>query len=177
MEFIETINSIGGADFSGFVLFLKVISALISIAFIAGSIYSWLGIQKVNEMNAAARAEHFSLSRATNSSQQNPNIQRWQAITAMFQSNDPTAWRMAIIDADAMMEDLCTSLGFEGQNFGDKLKSMQQARVPWVQSAWDVHILRNKLAHEGSRYPLNNREAYQAFKVYESIFYETGYLA
>lgn len=176
MEFIESINSIGGADFSGFVLFLKIISALMSIAFIGGSIYSWLELQKVNEMKSRARAEHFSR-RSEEKKSANPQVKRWSDISSMFQSQDVTAWRMAVIDADAMLEDLVTDMGFDGQYFGDKLKAMQQARVPWVQSAWDVHLLRNKLAHEGSRYPLNNREAYQAFKIYESIFYQTGYLA
>lgn len=176
MEFIESINSIGGADFSGFVLFLKIISGLISVAFIGGSIYSWLELQKVNDQMARSRAEHFSRNNKEKKSS-NPQVERWSNIAAMFQSQDETAWRMAVIDADAMLEDLVTEMGFDGQYFGDKLKAMQQARVPWVQSAWDVHLLRNKLAHEGSRYPLNNREAYQAFKTYESIFFQTGYLA
>lgn len=175
MEFIETINSIGGANFSGFVLFLRIISALLSITFIVGAIYSWLSIQKVNDMNALKRRKHFSLSKKEMNI--NPTAERWNNIADMFKSQDPTAWRMAIIDADAMMEDLITQMGFQGQHFGEKLKHMQQANVPWVQSSWDVHLLRNKLAHEGSRYPINNREAYQAFKVYESIFENTGYLA
>lgn len=174
MEIIDTINSIG-TNFSGFVLFLKIVSALISIAFIAGAVYSWMGIQKVNDINAAKRKDHFSLSKKeTNYS---PVLDRWNSIAHMFKSQDPTAWRMAVIDADAMLEDLVTQMGFQGQHFGEKLRQMQQSDVPWVQSAWDVHLLRNKLAHEGSRYPLNNREAYQAFKVYESIFQNTGYLA
>jgi hypothetical protein len=175
MEFSDSVNSIWGANFSGLVLFLQIISALVSVTFVVGAIYSWLGIQKTQEMNAHKRFEHFSLSKKDTS--KNPQIEHWKHIVEMFQSSEVTAWRMAIIDADAMLEDLITQMGFSGQNFGEKLKNMQQESVPWVQSAWDVHLLRNKLAHEGSRYPLNDREAYQAFKVYESIFQNTGYLA
>jgi uncharacterized membrane protein len=177
MEFIEIINSIGGANFSGFVLFLKILSAVISIAFIIGSIYSWIEIQKISEAQAQSREEHFSRSQKKKDTKSNLNNDHWNHVKGMFQSPDSTAWRMAVIDADAMLEDLITDLGFQEGNFGDKLKAMQQAGVPWVQSAWDVHLLRNRLAHEGSKYPLNNREAYQAFKVYESIFQNTGYLA
>lgn len=176
MDIVNQINSIGGANFSGFVLFLQILSGIISAGFIVGAIYSYLGIQRVEAEEGAKRKQHFSLDN-NKTTQKNPTQKRWDAIISMFQSNDSTAWRMAIIDADAMMEDLVDSMGFQGQNFGEKLKQMQQVGVPWVQSAWDVHLLRNKLAHEGSRYPLNNREAYQVFKVYESIFQNTGYLA
>lgn len=176
MDIVNQINSIGGANFSGFVLFLKIISGLTSASFIIGSIYSYLGLKKVQENENIKRMQHFSLG-DNQTTRKNLIQERWQSIVTMFQSSDSTAWRMAIIDADAMMEDLVDSIGFKGENFGEKLKQMQQSRVPWIQSAWDVHLLRNKLAHEGSRYPLNNREAYQAFKVYESIFQNTGYLA
>jgi len=175
MEFTEIFNSIGGANFSGFVLFLKVISALISVALVIGIIYSWFGIQKVSQINQHKRHEHFSLSRKNVS--KNSRLEHWNTIVSMFQSQDETSWRMAIIDADAMLEDLITQIGFTGQTFGEKLKKMQQENIPWVQSVWDVHLLRNKLAHEGSRYLLSDREAYRVFKIYESIFQKTGYLA
>ena len=175
MELSNIINSIQGANFSGLVLFLQVISAVVSVSFVVGAVYAWLGIQKVNDMNTRKRFEYFSLSKKNTT--KSPQSEHWDHIVTMFQSQDPTAWRMAIIDADSLLEDLITQMGFTGENFGEKLKNMQQEGISWVQSAWEVHLLRNKLAHEGSRYPLNDREAYQAFKIYESIFQNTGYLA
>jgi len=154
---------------------IKIFSALISIGFLFGIFYSWYSHSEVSRARAAKYQEHFSLGKAEEKS--SPNFDRWQRVAGLFQSPDSNGWRLAIIDADTMMEDMITSLGYMGDTFGEKLKSMSQAGVPWLQAAWDVHLLRNKIAHEGDRYHLSDREAYRAFKIYESIFYETGYLA
>lgn len=168
---LDTLNS--GA-FSGLFIFLQVLGALVSLAFIGGSIYAWIGDQEVSRMFAEKRNKHFEIDKKSSSS---PARKRWTNIAALFQSPDPNAWRIAIIDADSMMEELITKMGFAGETFGEKLKNMNQSGIPWTDAAWDVHLLRNKLAHEGSRYPLNDREAYRAFKIYENIFFETGFLA
>jgi len=168
---LDTLNS--GA-FSGLLIFFQVLGALISVAFIGGAMYAWTGKQEVDRMLAEKRNQHFQISKKSTAS---PIKKRWVNIAAMFQSPDPNAWRIAIIDADSMLEELITQMGFNGETFGEKLKNMNQSGIPWTDAAWDVHLLRNKLAHEGSRYPLNDREAYRAFKIYENIFFETGFLA
>lgn len=167
-------SSFGGYDISGLWIFLKIISALLSMGFIGGTIYAWMGYQDVTRLKEQKRADYFSRTKKQTIS---PKVKHWQTIVELFHTPDPNAWRVAIIDADAMMEDMITQMGFDGNTFGDKLKAMNQARIPWVDTAWDVHLLRNKLAHEGSRYHLNNREAYRAFKIYENLLHETGYLA
>lgn len=157
---------------------LKIISAIVSIGFIIGIVYSVLGIKSLSRESAIKRAQHFSRGEGQpQAATLSPQQQHWNAISAMFHSPDQTSWRVAILDADSMLEDLVTQMGYKGVSFGEKLKDMHRDNIPWLQSAWDVHLLRNKLAHEGSRYPLNQREAYRAFKMYEQIFYGTGYLA
>lgn len=168
---LDTINS--GAFF-GLLLFLKIISALISVSFIGGAIYSWMGSQDVTAMVDEKRRNHFATSKTVKIS---PVKKRWNHIVELFHAQDPNAWRIAILDADSLMEELITQMGFVGDSFGEKLKRMNESRVSWTDAAWDVHLLRNKLAHEGSRYPLNDREAYRAYKIYENIFHETGFLA
>lgn len=168
---LDTLNS---GTFSGLLLFFQILGALVSVAFIAGAIYAWIGDQEVSKMFAEKRNRHFEINKNSSTS---PQKKRWMNIAAMFQSPDPNAWRIAIIDADSMLEELITSMGFVGESFGEKLKQMNNSGIPWTDAAWDIHLLRNKLAHEGSRYPLTDREAYRAFKIYENIFFETGFLA
>lgn len=164
-----------GIDFLGILTFLKILSGLVSIAFVLGIISSWTGAKKAREDLEYQRAQHFALEKSKKKT--SAQEASWGIIKKMFQSEDPHAWRVAILDADSLLEDMITQMGYQGTTFGEKLKALQQDRIPWTQAAWEVHLLRNKLAHEGNRYPLNHREAYRAFKIYENIFFETGYLA
>lgn len=168
---LETFNS--GA-FSGILLFLKILSIMLTLGFVGGALYVWKEHQETKELMKEKRHNHFVFNKDTKIS---PMKKRWQNASELFQAPDPNAWRIAILDADAMLEELITSMGFVGDTFGEKLKQMSDARVPWIDAAWEVHLLRNKLAHEGSRYPLTDREAYRAFKIYENIFFDTGFLA
>jgi hypothetical protein len=42
----------------------------------------------------------------------------------------------------------------------------------YIQSAWDAHILRNKIAHEGSDFPVTQIEARKAIRLYQDFFEE-----
>lgn len=163
-------------DFSGLLLFLQVVSGTICAALIFGIIRSWLGKTEVSDNQAKKLAEYFYLKKDI-PTQVNPAVEKWNHITKLFRSQDPAAIRMALIDADILLEKMITDMGYVEDSFGEKLKHMQRDNIPWVQAAWEVHLLRNKLAHEGSHYLLTDREAYRAFKIYENILFGTQYLA
>lgn len=163
-----------GFDISGIILILKIIGSVLSVVFLVGIIISGLSFLNVSDIKKKRRLNHFNRNEVK---EESPREKRWNSIKAHFQSQNPAEWRMAIIDADSMLEDLITSMGYSGDTFGEKLKSIRHENVPFLESAWHVHKLRNTLAHQGTGYYLSDREAYQAYKIYDHIFYTTGYLA
>ncbi len=163
-----------GYDISNIVLGLKVLGFVISLAFFVGIILSILGEKKLAHKYRKRRKNYFN---RVPEKKENKENKRWQNIKAHFQSSNPTDWRMAIIDADAMLEDVIESMGYHGASFGEKLKSINPRNVPFLNDAWYVHKLRNNLAHQGSTYHLSEREVFQAHKIYENIFYSTGYIS
>lgn len=100
----------------------------------------------------------------------NPMLQRWDKVVGLFNSSDHASWRLAIIEADTMLDELMQYLGFDGVSLGERLKSASPRVFPPLQEAWEVHNLRNKLAHEGLSYDLQPDEAIRARKTYENIF-------
>lgn len=163
-----------GTDISGIILFLKILGFLLSLSFMIGIVISWLGGKKISAVEGIKKANHFNLYQ---DKQETSEQKRWESIQLHFQSQNPAEWRMAIIDADAMLEDAITKMGYNGSSFGEKLKSMNKSHFPHLDAAWYVHKVRNNLAHQGTQYHLSDREAYQVFKTYEQIFYEIGYIA
>lgn len=101
---------------------------------------------------------------------------RWEAISAHFASSNPNDWRAAIIDADSMMEELITSLGYTGASFGEKLKSININEFPALQSVWEAHKVRNLVAHEGVNYNLTERQKEITKRYFENVFRSAGLL-
>lgn len=99
---------------------------------------------------------------------------RWQEVLEHVRSQNPNDWRLAIIEADIMLEDALEEAGFRGATIGEKLKSANPASFTTLQDAWDAHKVRNQIAHIGSDFVLTQRIAQEAIVKYERVFKEFG---
>lgn len=102
--------------------------------------------------------------------------ERWQRTLQYLFSVNATDWKLAIIEADSMLEALLDQLGFKGDSLGDKLKSTTQETFRSLPTAWEVHTIRNRIAHEGSAFPVSQHEAKRVIALYEGIFRQYGYI-
>ena len=75
-----------------------------------------------------------------------------------------------------MLEALMDQLGFKGVNLGEKLKGATQESFHGLSSAWEVHNIRNKIAHEGAFFQLSQHEAKRVIASYEQIFHAYGFI-
>ncbi len=91
-------------------------------------------------------------------------------------SQHESDWKLSVIEADAMLNDLMDQLGFKGETLGDKLKAASQSNFRNLSAAWEVHTIRNRIAHEGMNFELQQREAKRVIALYEQIFREFGYI-
>ncbi|MDQ5962608.1 MAG: hypothetical protein QG653_415 [Patescibacteria group bacterium] len=99
------------------------------------------------------------------------NHPRWAIVEGYMSSNVEALWRIGVMEADNMLREVLAEKGYTGEDVGEMLMS---ARFKTVQLAWDAHLVRNKIAHEGSSYTLTAREAKRVFALYESVFIELG---
>lgn len=108
--------------------------------------------------------------------QQGTQNTRWDRVVELFESTVPSDWRIAIIEADAMLDSLVTSLGYEGATLGEKMKNIDRGHFPTIQDAWDAHNVRNKIAHEGIEYQIDEVEKNRVFRLYQKVFLDAGYI-
>lgn len=106
----------------------------------------------------------------------NPQGVRWKNILQYASSSSQADWKLAIIDADSMLEDLLERLGFRGENIGEKLKVVDMEKYPSLSSAWDAHTVRNKIAHEGIDFDISHEETKKVIRIYENIFSDFKYI-
>jgi len=102
--------------------------------------------------------------------------ERWLKTLSYLFSQHASDWKLAVIEADAMLESLMADLGFRGETLGDRLKSATQDKFQNLTSAWEVHTIRNRIAHEGASFELAQREAKRIIAIYEQIFRQYGYI-
>lgn len=98
--------------------------------------------------------------------------QRWEDALLHAESENPNDWRLAIIEADIMLESLLTSLGYAGLTIGDKLKQASPQFFKTIDDAWQAHKVRNDIAHRGSDFVLTKRLAKDTLERYRRVFHE-----
>ena len=102
--------------------------------------------------------------------------ERWSQTLSYLFSQHKSDWKLAIIEADSMLESLLEQLGFRGATLGDRLKLANQDNFPNLTIAWEVHTVRNKIAHEGLAFELSQHEAKRIIALYEKIFHDYGFI-
>jgi len=97
---------------------------------------------------------------------------RWKRIIENSESTSESNWRMAVIEADVMLDELLIRLGLPGDTMGDRLKAVERSDFLTLDDAWEAHKIRNQIAHSGSGFQLNQRETRQVISLYEKVFKE-----
>ena len=99
----------------------------------------------------------------------------WEKITGYLNSENPSDWKLAILEADTILDSLVQKMGYRGENLGERLKAVEPSDFETLNEAWEAHKVRNAIAHEAG-YELTQREAKRVLKLFENVFKEFGYL-
>lgn len=96
---------------------------------------------------------------------------RWAHVRQLIESSQPNDWRQAIIEADIMLEEVLEQAGYTGATMSERLKN---ARFNSIQEAGEAHGVRNRIAHDGMAFKLDDNDAYRTIQKYERVFKEFG---
>lgn len=97
--------------------------------------------------------------------------ERWEKVQRYINSINASDWKLAIIEADMMLDDLLRASGYHGESVGEMLKSVEKSDFLTLDLAWDAHKVRNEIAHNPG-FDLNDREAKRVVALFESVFKE-----
>lgn len=151
---------------------IGVISMLMSIFCIAVIIFS---IVRIAELQSDDKREiDMKIKEALIKEKEKERLlnPRWKYILTLLESPNESDWRISIIEADNLLEEKFKENGLFGNTMSELLEEAKSGGYMYVQNAWDAHIVRNKIAHEGSNFPLSQIEARRVIKMYQSIFEE-----
>jgi len=90
---------------------------------------------------------------------------KWQEIEELIKKDNEAMWRVAIIEADKLLDFVLKGLVMPGQTMGERLK-VACAKHERLRQVWWAHKLRNNIVHEHD-YKLRRGEARKAIRSFE----------
>jgi hypothetical protein len=91
---------------------------------------------------------------------------RWQGIEAMAKGVGEMQYKMALMEADKLLDHALKALAMPGETLGERLK-FAAYKYPKISDVWWAHRLRNQLVHESS-FHLDSTMAKKAVAQYGS---------
>ncbi len=146
--------------------------------FTAGVLFLFLAIIFHNKKAALRKAEQEARKEAVHQAQTTSVAKEdvvWNKIMGNLNSTNPSDWKLAILEADTILDSIIQKMGYRGDNLGERLKSIEPSDFDTLNDAWEAHKIRNTIAHEAG-YELTQREAKRVLKLFENVFREFDYL-
>lgn len=99
-------------------------------------------------------------------------VEHWRSIRERAFSRDPNQIKLAILEADKMVNEILTTVGFTGETTGDKINQILADELGWIRRAtMKAHAYRNRLADEESS-EIDPEEVKKAIHNYEVLLKE-----
>jgi hypothetical protein len=152
-------SHLGLLEFAGVVLFLIFLAAIIYIAIETG----WASLRIDRFRDIILRSE-ISKKHAQES---------WHRIEEHFYRGGESDLKVAILEADKLLNDALREAGVMGLQLGDRLKKANEGQVPNLNELWQAHKLRNQIAHEPN-FKLKRDMAERALNIYEEALRNLG---
>jgi hypothetical protein len=147
---------------------LEFFGLIIALIFFAGVIYfvietGWFSL-RVNRFQHIVLQSDISKKEAKES---------WDRIQEQFYRGGESDLKVAILEADKLLNDALREAGIMGIQLGDRLKKTDTRQVPNLNELWQAHKLRNQIAHEPN-FRLKRDVAERALAIYETALKNLG---
>ncbi len=151
--------------------YVKMLATVISMVALIIAVYSFIRISEI----AAEETKKLGLALNWTSERKQKNA-RWERVETYMTSLNSSDWKIAILEADNILDQVVERMGYKGTTLGERMKHIEASDFPYLEDAWTAHKTRNAIAHKGTDYEVSRSDAEQTINIYHRIFKELGYL-
>lgn len=145
---------------------------VLGMLFFAGAFWATLKIREIHHHEQ----EKYAPVRLEEVAAKEKSVQ-WEVILEHVNSESPAEWKIAILEADNMLDGILEDLGYVGETVAEKLKTMSRTKIASYDDVWEAHKVRNEIAHGGAiDMEMSKKMARDAVAKFEKAFKELGYL-
>lgn len=173
MNLIDFIIDYFDSSFSQLLfLRLKVFSAMLSFLFFSGIIYLLVKTRfiesKFKKFEGIFKSQEIQLPKK--------QINKfWVKILKRVEKDSEAEWKLALIEADKIFDDLLKRMGYKGKDQAERMQQVTPLQFSNINELWQAHKIRNRLVHEPD-FHINQDEAIFFLKAYEKAFRDLALL-
>ncbi|MBI5400680.1 MAG: hypothetical protein HZB12_00995 [Candidatus Yonathbacteria bacterium] len=166
---------VSGADVSaiqGVLFSIENILGVLAIVFLAGIFWTMIKIREIHHAEHK-KYEPIHVEEIT----AHGKMIQWKVVLEHVTSENPAEWKLAILEADNMLDEILEDMGYAGDTVAEKLKTMSRTKVASYDNIWEAHKVRNEIAHGGAiDMELTKKTARDTVAKFGNAFKELGYL-
>jgi len=147
-------------------IWLELGSLALSALFLWGIIYI---IMKTNYLEI--KKEQFLDNLGKDYLSRRRSIKGWRQIQKRLISENQNDWKLAILEADHILNEILKMSGYLGTKLEDKLDLITPAQLSNVDEISNVHKIRNKISGDPS-FAVSQEEAREIIDIYKKSFVE-----
>ncbi len=95
----------------------------------------------------------------------------WKEVSSQAQDEKEAERKLAVIEADDMLNSVLEQMGYEGESLVEKLNGLNEEIIPNLEEVKKAHKVRRDIIYDQSR-GLSKEEAVNLISVYEKVFKE-----
>lgn len=149
---------------NGLLSFFKVIFIFFLILFTVGIIYTIYQLGKF-------RPKYKFVYGPDDVPQQKIAKRRWEDIMQRYGLGMESDWRLAVIEADGLVDEVFKKIGFEGESLGERIQAISPQELESINDLKEAHQVRNRLVHTPG-YKISKQEAERSLRRYQKVLEE-----
>lgn len=95
-------------------------------------------------------------------------VKKWNKIKKKMESENKSNWKVAIIEADNIIDDLIERMKYPGENMGERLAGINPGQIGNIEELKRAHEIRNRIIHE-ENFKLSKKQAEKIIGYYENF--------
>jgi len=98
-------------------------------------------------------------------------LEKWKQIKEKYENGSVDESKVAIIQADALVDTILKNAGLEGEHMADRLMNIDRAELKSLDDIWTSHKIRNNVVHTDG-FELSSEMSERAMRGYEKFLKE-----
>lgn len=97
--------------------------------------------------------------------------ERWRGIERRLESDNPSQYKVAVLEADQFADEVLRESGYDGANMGERLSGIEPGQLASYEALKSAHEMRNRIVRE-QNFAIDREEARDLLDQYKKLFVE-----
>lgn len=95
-------------------------------------------------------------------------LKKWNSIKSRLSGDNESEYKVAIIEADNIVDDLIARMGYAGNDFGERLEGINPGQIENIEHLKEAHQVRNRIIHD-EKFSITKEEAKRIVGYFEEF--------